>query len=34
MALRKRQRAFGTEAVLRRWLADRSMQFRETPLPA
>ena len=32
--LRKRQRAFGDGPALRRWLADRTMQFRETPLPA
>ena len=32
--LRKPQRAFGDEAALKRWLADRTMQFRETPLPA
>ncbi|MDE0441061.1 MAG: hypothetical protein OXU35_01745 [Acidobacteriota bacterium] len=32
--LRKRQRAFGDGPALRRWLADRSMRFRETPLPA
>ena len=32
--LRKRQRAFGDGPALRRWLADRAMQFRETPLPA
>ena len=32
--LRKRQRAFGSEAALRRWIADRAMQLRETPLPA
>ena len=32
--LRKRQRAFGSESALRRWTADRAMQFRETPLPA
>ncbi|MXY57847.1 MAG: hypothetical protein F4029_17185 [Gammaproteobacteria bacterium] len=33
-ALRKRQRAYGSESVLRQWIADRNMQFRETPLPA
>ena len=32
--LRKRQRAFGDAPALRKWLADRTMQFRETPLPA
>ncbi|MCY3837622.1 MAG: hypothetical protein OXH09_03035 [Gammaproteobacteria bacterium] len=32
--LRRRQRAFGDGPALRRWLADRTMQFRETPLPA
>ena len=32
--LRKKQRAFGPEPVLRRWIDDRDMQFRETPLPA
>ena len=32
--LRKRQRAFGSEAALRRWIADRAMLLRETPLPA
>ena len=32
--LSKRQRAFGDGPALRRWLADRTMQFRETPLPA
>ena len=32
--LRKRQRAFGDGPALRRWLADRTMQFRETLLPA
>ena len=32
--LRKRQRGFGDRPALRRWLADRTMQFRETPLPA
>ena len=32
--LRKRQRAFGSEAALRPWIADRAMQLRETPLPA
>ncbi len=32
--LRKRQRAFGDGPALRQWLADRTMQFRETPLPA
>jgi len=32
--LRKRKRAFGDEPALRRWRADRTMQFRETPLPA
>ena len=32
--LRKKQRAFGPEPVLRRWLDDRALQFRETPLPA
>ena len=34
MVLRKRQRAFGAEPALRRWLANRTMQFRQTPLPA
>ncbi|MYF28162.1 MAG: hypothetical protein F4029_06560 [Gammaproteobacteria bacterium] len=34
MALRKRQRAYGSEAALRHWIADRAMQLRETPLPA
>ena len=33
-ALRKRQRAYGSESVLRHWIADRAMQLRETPLPA
>ena len=33
-ALRKRQRAYGSEAALRHWIADRAMQLRETPLPA
>ena len=32
--LRKRQRAFGTAQALRQWLADRNLQFRESPLPA
>ena len=32
--LRKRQRAFGDGPAPRRWLADRTMLFRETPLPA
>ena len=32
--LRKRQRAFGSESALRRWITDRAMQLRETPLPA
>ena len=32
--LSKRQRAFGDGPALRRWLADRTMQFRETPMPA
>ena len=32
--LRKRQRAFGSESALRQWIADRTMQLRETPLPA
>ena len=33
-ALRKRQRAYGSESALRHWIADRAMQLRETPLPA
>ena len=33
-ALRKRQRAYGSESALRHWTADRAMQLRETPLPA
>ena len=33
-ALRKRQRAYGSESALRRWIADRALQLRETPLPA
>ena len=32
--LRKRQRAHGSESALRRWIADRTLQLRETPLPA
>ncbi len=34
MSLSKRQRAYGSESALRHWIADRAMQFRETPLPA
>ena len=30
-ALRKRQRAYGSGAALRYWIADRAMQLRETP---
>ena len=33
-ALRKRQRAYGSESALRNWIADRALQLRETPLPA
>ena len=33
-ALRKRQRAYGSESALRQWTADRALQPRETPLPA
>ena len=33
-AIRKRQRAYGSESALRQWTTDRAMQFRETPLPA
>jgi len=33
-ALRKRQRAYGSESALRHWIADRALQLRETPLPA
>ena len=33
-ALRKRQRAYGSESALRHWIADRAMQLREPPLPA
>ena len=32
--LRRRRRAFGDGPTLRQWLADRTMRFRETPLPA
>ena len=32
--VRKRQRAHGTEPALRKWIADRTLQLRETPLPA
>ena len=32
--LRNRQRGFGDGPALRRWLADQTMQFRETPLRA
>ena len=32
-ALRKRQRAYGSESALRQWIADRALQPRETPLP-
>ena len=32
--LSKPQRAFGTAQALRQWLADRNLQFRESPLPA
>ncbi|MCY4056588.1 MAG: hypothetical protein OXG44_01170 [Gammaproteobacteria bacterium] len=32
--LHKRQRAYGSESALRRWIADRALQLRETPLPA
>ena len=33
-SLGKRQRAYGSESALRHWTADRSLQLRETPLPA
>lgn len=33
-SLRKRQRAYGTEPALRKWIAERGMQSREIPLPA
>ena len=33
-ALHKRQRAYGSESALRQWIADRTLQLRETPLPA
>ena len=32
--LRKRQRAYGTQALLKQWMADRGLQLREAPLPA
>ena len=32
--LKKPQRAYGTEASLRQWTANRSLQLREAPLPA
>ena len=32
-ALGRRQRAYGSESALRRWIADRAMQLRETPCP-
>jgi len=32
-SIRKRQRAFGSENALRRWIKDRGLQLRETPLP-
>ena len=32
--LSKPQRTFGTAQALRQWLADRNLQFRESPLPA
>ena len=33
-ALRKWQRAYGSEPALRHWIAHRAMQLRETALPA
>ncbi|MCY3838006.1 MAG: hypothetical protein OXH09_05055, partial [Gammaproteobacteria bacterium] len=33
-ALQKRQRAYGSESALRQWIAGRTLQLRETPLPA